>query len=124
MIDLAKGIADMFALYTGILDSRSDHHHDGERSVWSYMHTGTPKDVGIRVRRVGRDPGYKEAKLAYDREYMRRKRATAKKQPKEHPRRQQVMLLVAEGKSTSEISRVTGVHRRTIAGWRNAVRSS
>ncbi len=70
--DVTTEVAELFAPLGGCFDMRSDF--EGQRSVWTWMHRGTAKDVGIRTRRIGRDPGYAERKRAYDREYRSTKR--------------------------------------------------
>lgn len=65
-LHLRDEIEELFAPLALCLDARD----------WSGLHAGAPKDVGIRVRRIGRDPAKLEARRAYQRERMRRIRLT------------------------------------------------
>lgn len=81
--DLGEDIRELFEILV-VPDLSSDRENRGSRndsSAWMGMHTGLPKDVGIRVRRVGRNPerpsgGDPAARREYQRERMRRIRAT------------------------------------------------
>jgi hypothetical protein len=44
--DVSADVEETFSALGGCFDVRTD---------WSHMHSGSPKDVGIRVRRIGRD---------------------------------------------------------------------
>lgn len=55
----------MFAILEGCIDGQD----------WRVLHPGKPKDVGIRVRRIGRDPEYFIRHRERTRETMRALRA-------------------------------------------------
>src|SRR5258708_374331 len=53
---LREEIEEMFARLEGVPDIVGKHDENKETNPWRGIHTGLPKDVGIRVRRFGRDP--------------------------------------------------------------------